>query len=142
MIFLASHCRKSGKNLVNSCDQDVDVFLISYNKILDQYAPRKKKYVRGNHSPFMNKNLSKAIMLRTKLRNIFLKNRTEENKGRYTKQRNLSVTILRKRKREYFNNLNEIDVWDNKIFWKVVKPLLSNKIISNETITIVEVIKL
>ena len=85
-------------DLGNNCDQDVD-FLLSWNKILDQYAPRKKKYVRGNHSPFMNKNLSKAIMLRTKLRNIFLKNRTEENKNRYTKQRNLCVTLLRKSKR-------------------------------------------
>ena len=86
----------------------------------------------------MNKNLSKAIMLRTNLRNIFLKNRTEENKNRYTKQRNLCVTLLRKSKREYFNNLNEKNVCDNKTFWKVVKPLLSNKIISNEKITIAE----
>ena len=69
------------QNLVKCCNKDVDNFLISCNKILDQYAPRKKKYVRGNHSAFMNKNLSKAIMLRTKLKNIFLKNRTEENKG-------------------------------------------------------------
>ena len=122
----------------NSCDHNVNDFLISWNKILDQYTPCKKKYVRGNHSPFMNKNFSKAIMLRTKLRNIFLKNRTEENKNRYTKQRNLCVTLLRKSKREYFNNLNEKNVCDNKKFWRVVKPLLSNKIISNEKITIVE----
>ena len=87
------------QNLGNNCDQDVDDFLISCNKILDKYAPRKKRYVRGNHSPFMNKNLSKAIMLRKKLRNIFLKNRAEENKDRYTKQRNLCVTLLPKSKR-------------------------------------------
>ena len=30
------------KNLGNSCDQDIDEFLISCSKILDQYAPRKK----------------------------------------------------------------------------------------------------
>ena len=34
------------QNLGNSCDQDVDDFLISCNKILDQYAPGKKEYVR------------------------------------------------------------------------------------------------
>ena len=126
------------QNLINGCDKDVGDFLIFCNKTLDQYAPRKKKYVRGNHSPFMNKNLSKVIMLKTKLRNIFLKNRTEENKSRYTKQRNLCVTLLRKIKREYFNNLNEKNFCENKNIWKVVKPVLSNKIISNETITIVE----
>ena len=35
------------------------------------YDYGKRKYVRSNHSPFMNKNLSKAIMLKVKLRNIF-----------------------------------------------------------------------
>ena len=45
---------------------------------------------------------------------------------------------MQKSKREYFNNLNEKNFCDNKKFWKVVKPLLSNKIISNKKITIVE----
>ena len=29
---------------------------------LNMYAPLKKKYIRGNNSPFMNKILSKEIM--------------------------------------------------------------------------------
>ena len=87
--------------MVNSCGKVVDDFLISCNKILNQYAPRKKKYVRGNHSLFMNKNLYKVNLLRTKLRNIVLKGRAEKNKnryttGRYTKLKNLCVTLLRK----------------------------------------------
>ena len=45
---------------------------------------------------------------------------------------------MRKSKIEYFNNLNEKNVCDNKKSWKVVKPLLSNKIILNEKIMIVE----
>ena len=45
---------------------------------------------------------------------------------------------MRKSKKEYFNNLNEKSVCDNKKFWRVVKPLLSNKIILNEKIKIVE----
>ena len=53
---------------------------------------RKKRYVRGNQSPFMNETLTKAIMHRSKLRNKFLKKRTEENRRNYTKQRNLCVT--------------------------------------------------
>ena len=77
-IFRDSLQKIFQQNLGNSCGQDVDDFLISCNKILNQYAPRKKKYVRGNHSPFMN--LSKAIVLRTKPRNIFLKNRLRKIK--------------------------------------------------------------
>ena len=34
---------------------------------LDQHAPRKKNYARGNHMPFINKTLSEEIMKRTKL---------------------------------------------------------------------------
>ena len=77
-------------------------------------------------------------MLRTKLGNIFFKDGTEGNIGRYTKQRNFCVTLLRKSKRECFNNLNEKNVYNNKKSWRVVKPLFSNKIILNEKITIVE----
>ena len=96
----------------NSSSAGINTYLSDYLFVSYDYG--KKKYVRSNHSPFMNKNLSKAIMLKIKPRNIFLKNRTEENKSRYTKQRNLCVTLLRKSKRECFNNLNEKNVCDNK----------------------------
>ena len=45
----------------------------------------------------MNKTLSKAIMLRTNLRNKFLKNRSNENKTNYMKQRNHSSKENEKR---------------------------------------------
>ena len=77
-------------------------------------------------------------MVRTRLRNIFLKNRSEENKINYNKQRNLCVTLLRKSKKQYYQNLSVENVCDNKKFWKVVKPLLSNKIMSSEKIALVE----
>ena len=34
--------------------------------LLEEFAPLKCKYLRPNHSKFMTKELSKAIMLRTK----------------------------------------------------------------------------
>ena len=49
-------------------------------------------------------------------------------------RRNYCASLLRKSKRDYYNNLNE----KNKKLWKVVKPLLSNKIVSNEKIALVE----
>ena len=85
----------------------------------------------------MNKTFSKAIMQRSKLRNIFLKNRTKENRNNYARQRNLCVTLLRKSKRELYGNLNEKKLCDKK-FWGVVKPVLSNKILSNERIPLIE----
>ena len=105
---------------------------------LDQHAPRKQKYARGNHMPFMNKTLSKEIMKRTTLRNKFLKERTDESKKRYALQRNYCVSLLKKAKKNYYDNLNEKDVSDNKTFWKTVKPFLSDKIVSKEQILLVE----
>ena len=78
--------------------------------------------------PLFKKESSKAIMTRTKLRNIFLQKRSEENRIRYTKQRNFFVSLLRKTKKRYYENLNEKSVVDNKLFWKTVKPLLSDKV--------------
>ena len=49
-------------------------------KVLDNDAPRKKDYVRGNHKPFLNKKLPEAIMQRTHFRNKFLKNPADENR--------------------------------------------------------------
>ena len=86
----------------------------------------------------MNNTLPKAIMQRSKLRNIYLKNRTEENRNNYANQRNLCVTILRKSKREFYGNHNEKKLCDNNKFWGVVKPVLLNKVVSNEKITLVE----
>ena len=48
-----------------------DEFFKMCRSTLDQHAPRKQKYARGNHMPFMNNTLSKLIMKRTKLRNKF-----------------------------------------------------------------------
>ena len=55
----------------------------------------------------MNKTLSEAIMLSIKLKSNFLKNRTNENKTNYVKKRNLCVSLPRKRKREYYSNLDQ-----------------------------------
>ena len=86
----------------------------------------------------MTKELSKAIMRRTKLRNQFLKKRTSEAKLKYNKQRNLCVNLLRKAKRNHYENLDLKDVDDNKKFWTTVKPLFCSKIKSVESITLDE----
>ena len=65
----------------------------------------------------MNKAISKAVMDRTRLRNKFLKNRSAEN--------NTLTSLTRKSKRDYYNNLDNRNVADNKLFWKTVKPPFS-----------------
>ena len=43
-------------------------------ELLNKVFPLKTKYLRAKYSKFMTKELSKAIMRKTKLRNQFLKN--------------------------------------------------------------------
>ena len=75
----------------------------------------------------MSKALRKAIMHRSKLKNVYNKKRTDVNWANYKKQRNFCVTLLRRTKKEYFQNLNVKDLSDNKKFWKTIKPYFSNK---------------
>ena len=107
-------------------------------KALDKYAPRKAKHARGNQMPFMTKDLSKNIMKRSRLRNKYLKNNNEENRKLYAKQRNYCVSLLRKTKKAYYENLDERKVSDNKLFWKTVKPSLSEKFNARERISLSE----
>ena len=66
----------SKENFINNDDYFQRSSHISLD-VLNKHAPRKKKQARSNQVPFFNKELSKAIMTRTKLRNIFLQNRSE-----------------------------------------------------------------
>ena len=42
-----------------------------------------------------------------------------------SKQHNYSVSLMKKSKSDYFGNLNEKNINDNKIFWKTIKPFLN-----------------
>ena len=72
-----------GKANIEEKENGLNNLLNACKRILDIHAPRKQKYARGNRMPFMNKVLSKEIMTRTRLRNKFLKDRSEENKQKY-----------------------------------------------------------
>ena len=77
-------------------------------------------------------------MVRSRLRNNFIRVRSDENKTRYNKQRNHCVSLLRKTKTQYYRNLNEKSVTDNRKFWNTVKPLLSDKTVVKNKITLIE----
>ena len=57
-------------------------------------------------------------MHRSRIRNKFLRERTNKSKIAYNKQRNICVSLLRKAKRDYFANLDTKIMKDNRKFWK------------------------
>ena len=123
-------------NLSNEVFVDNDDGLQKFCKMtmdtLNSFAPIKKKYARGNQMSFMTKNLSKEIMTRSRLRNKYLKHKTEENRLLYTQQRNKCFSLLRETKMNYYGNLDEKVVRDNRKFGKTVKPFLSDKLTNSD----------
>ena len=81
-----------------------DAFETTFLKELNRHAPLKKKILRHNNNCFMTKELRKAIMLRSKLKNIFNKNKTHFNWQKYKHQRNFCLNLLRKTKNNILPN--------------------------------------
>ena len=75
----------------------------------------------------MTKALRKALMTRSRLKNIYNKKRSYDSWDKYKKQRTFCVKLLRKTKQDYFNNIDIKSVSDNKMLWKTIKPYFSNK---------------
>ena len=77
-------------------------------------------------------------MTRSKVKRKYNLDVTIVNFDDYKKQRNICVNLLRKSKKQYFNNIDVKNVTDNKKFWKTVGPKFSNKCKSANTIILVE----
>ena len=60
---------------------DLSEFTEIFLSILDEHAPKKQKFIRANNSNFVTKSLRQAIMKRSKLRNKYLRERTNEAKN-------------------------------------------------------------
>ena len=94
---------------------------------IDKHAPLKSKKIRGNQSRFMNKDLSKAIMKRSRLKSKYNKNPTPLNRQTFKKQRNLCVALKNKSIKKDFDTATTNLKHDSKAFYKVLNPYLSNK---------------
>ena len=96
-----------------------------FSNVLDKYAPIKTKILRANNKPHMSKTLRKAIMTRSRLRNIANKTKLPEDMANYRKQRNLVVNLNKKARKAYFNSPKATS--NSKDFWKLYKPFFSEK---------------
>ena len=73
---------------VNLHEENVNInqlekFLNVFKKVFDIDGPIKKRYIRANQGPFMNKALQKAVMTHSRLHYKFLKNKTQSNESAY-----------------------------------------------------------
>ena len=112
-------------NLLNMSNDD---FNIHFMKI----------YVRANEGPFITKELRKEIMKRTKLLNIYRRDKSFRSRQAYRRQRNICTRLCKRNKRDYYSNFHPSCVTSNKKFWKSVKPLFSEKSLTRDNIILIE----
>ena len=74
-------------------------------------------------------------MVRCRLRNKFLKDKTAFSREAYNKQRNCCVKLIRESKIKYSGNLNVKNITENKFFWKTVGSNFSSKKPINENVS-------
>ena len=104
-----------------------DGFEKEFLKVLNNHAPLKKKFIRANHVPYMTKALHKAIMKRSQLESKYYRDSTVENGNKYEKQKSFCSKLYKKEKKKFYSNLDIKNVTDNRLFWKTMKPFLSDK---------------
>ena len=113
--------------LYRNCHDQYNKLTEIFRDILDHHAPLKQKKIRGNQAPFMTKELSKAIMNKSKAKNKYLKWPSRENFLHLKKVKNKCNSICKNSKRQYFRNVTKEGIMCNKKFWSTVKPFLTNK---------------
>ena len=110
---------------LNNCPKKNGIFEKTFENVLNAHAPKKIKFLRGNQKPHVDKNLHKAIMKRSQLKDKANRTKNLENITKYKKQRNLVVKLNRESKTQYFDNIQATK--NSKSFWDKCKPYFSNK---------------
>ena len=133
---------KFREDIRNQLESKDKLSIVDFKSILitvwNSHAPIKKKVVRDNNAPFMNRTLTKAFMHRAKLKNRYYKFPTEDNRKSYKQYRNFCVSLLNKEKKKFYNNLDMKNIKDNKKFWQNVKPLFTGKSKLKTNIALIE----
>ena len=130
------HVFETGSQIPNqNCNLLNDKFL----GIVNKHAPLRRKFVRGNNAPSMNREFQKEIYVRRRLINKYWVEPSSENKAAYKKQRNKCIKIRRKSIKRYMDKISEKGIEFNKNFWNFIKPFMTNEgMIASNDITLTE----
>ena len=101
--------------------------------MLNYQAPGKKKHSRANQAPFLTKEINKEIMTRSRLKKNLMK-----IKKHIMTNVTVVLRLVRSAKKAHYSNLSIKDVNNNEKFWKIVKPLFSEKVNTKENIVLID----
>ena len=100
----------------------------------DSHAPLKQKQVRGNQAPFMTKELSKAILTRSRIKSKCNKWPSRESFVGLKQTNNKCTNLARAAIKQYFAKSTENQYLTNKTFWNLIPPFLTNRNIRNDDV--------
>ena len=66
-------------------------------------------------------------MKRSQLENKYISNSTVENMNKYKKHKKFCSKLYKKERKKFYSQLDIENITDNKLFWKTMKPFLSEK---------------
>ena len=112
---------------MQNCEDPYTKMSKIFSEVLNYHAPLKQKSVRCNHTPFMTRELSKAIMSKSKVKNSYVKWPSQENFVAYKKAKSKCNSLTREAKRKFFKEATKSGMMSNRTFWKTTKPFLTNK---------------
>ena len=78
-----------------------------------------------HQGPFMMKELSKAIMTRSRITNNYHKWPSRENFLAMKRAKNTCNILAKSTKKEYFKKVTQKGFANNNVFWNTVKPFLT-----------------
>ena len=93
-----------------------DTITNNFLKMVNEHASLKKKTIKENDAPYMNKEFWKAIYIRTRLKNKSLKNPLEQNEFLFKKERNICVSLRTKSIKNHLKKITEKGISTNKDF--------------------------
>ena len=86
----------------------------------------------------MTKELRKAIMTRSRHTNKYNKWKSRENFLKLEESRKIVKELTFAAKKDFFKKASEDGIMTNKKFWKVMKPLMTNKGVLTSNAIIIE----
>ena len=97
-------------------DENYSVLTNVFSNIVNIHVPLKMKILTGNDAPFLNKELKKATYIRSRLRNRYFKNPSNENETSYKNQQNKCVSLRRKSFTQRFSKITSRGIMQKSNF--------------------------
>ena len=84
-LFRDQVLNKLRNSIFQKSDKDLKHFKETCLSVVNRIAPLKSSFIRANQASFINKEIQRTVMVRSKLRKQFLKSRSESDKKAYNK---------------------------------------------------------